>query len=156
MSNVSPLRTEEELKTELRRQYAIRFGEQREYRDAVWKILTSNFFQPLIPRDSTVLDLGCGWGEFLNNIQAKKKYAMDLNPEAKERLAHDVKLFEQNCSQEWPLVDQSLDCIFTSNFFEHLRGKDDLRRTLVQIHRCLRPGGHLICMGPNTRCLPGA
>jgi SAM-dependent methyltransferase len=50
----------------------------------------------------------------------------------------------------------SLDCVFTSNFFEHLRTKDDLRRTVEQIHRCLRPGGQLICIGPNIRCVPGS
>jgi SAM-dependent methyltransferase len=63
---------------------------------------------------------------------------------------------EQDCSREWPLASETLDCIFTSNFFEHLLVKEDVRRTILQIYRCLRPGGRLICMGPNIRCLPGA
>lgn len=146
---------EQDLKGELRLEYKLRFGEQRAYRNAVWKILTTEFFQRLIPPDATLLDLGCGWGEFINNVVAGKKYGMDLNPDAKEYVADDIQLLEQDCSQPWQLADDSLDCVFSSNFFEHLRSKDDLRRTLVQIHRCLRPGGRLICIGPNIRCLPG-
>lgn len=145
-----------EARSELQREYARRFANQAQYRNEVWKILTADFFQPLIPRDATVLDLGCGWGEFVNNIAAAKKYGMDLNPESRDRLASNVELFEQNASQEWPLTADSLDCVFTSNFFEHLRTKDDLRSTLEQIQRCLRPGGQLICMGPNIRCVPGS
>ncbi len=147
--------TESELKNELQQAYALRFANQARYRDAVWKVLIRHFFQEFIPRGATLLDLGCGWGEFVNNIVAGKKYGMDLNPDAHNRLAGDVELLEQDCSQKWPLPPESLDCVFTSNFFEHLRTKDDLRRTVLQIHRCLRPGGRLICMGPNIRCLPG-
>ena len=146
----------EALKSELRRQYELRFAMQQSYRNDVWKILAGEYFQKFIPRDATLLDLGCGWGEFINNIAAKKKFGMDLNPEGKNRLAADVEFLEQDCSEEWPLPSDSLDSVFTSNFFEHLPGKDELRRTIVQIRRCLRPGGRLICLGPNIRYLGGA
>ena len=36
--------------------------------------------QRWIQPGSRVLDLGCGWGEFIRNVQASRKYAMDLNP----------------------------------------------------------------------------
>jgi SAM-dependent methyltransferase len=156
MTDHSSVETQEERRRELQLEYWLRFGERHAYRDAVWKILVAEFFQRLIPRDSTLLDLGCGWGEFINNIDASKKYGMDLNPDARERLAANVELLEQDCSDEWPLPDGSLDCVFTSNFFEHLHTKGDLRKTIVQIHRCLKPGGQLICIGPNIRCVPGA
>jgi SAM-dependent methyltransferase len=144
-----------ELRGELQRAYAMRFADQKHYRDAVWKILAVNFFQQFISPNATVLDLGCGWGEFINNIGAKKKYAMDLNPDARASVASDVAMLEHDCTQEWPLESGSLDCVFASNFFEHLRTKDDLRRTLLEVRRCLRPGGRLVCIGPNIRCLPG-
>jgi len=147
---------EPEVQGYLQREYARRFANQAQYRDAVWRVLTADFFQPLISRDATILDLGCGWGEFVNNIVAAKKYGMDLNPESRDRLASDVELLAQDAAQEWPLSANCLDCVFTSNFFEHLRSKDDLCSTIEQIHRCLRPGGQLICIGPNIRCLPGS
>jgi SAM-dependent methyltransferase len=156
MTNENSGQAEHEQQQELQREYALRFGNQKAYRDAVWKVLTAEFFQPLVGPQPTLLDLGCGWGEFINNIDAKEKFAMDLNPEAPQHLAGNVKFLEQDCSKEWPLPDGTLDCVFTSNFFEHLPGKDALRSTLLQVERCLRPGGTLICMGPNIRLLPGA
>jgi SAM-dependent methyltransferase len=148
--------TDRETKGDLQREYARRFANQAQYRDDVWKVLTADFFQRLISPEATVLDLGCGWGEFVNNIAAAKKYGMDLNPESRDRLGSDVELLEQDASREWPLTANCLDCVFTSNFFEHLRTKDDLRRAVEQIYRCLRPGGQLICIGPNIRCVPGS
>lgn len=147
---------ERAVKEDLQREYDLRFRSAHQYRTAIWKILIEDFFQPLIPPSSHVLDLGCGWGEFINQIHAAKKYGMDLNPESRQRLTADVQFIEQDCSSDWPLPDKSLDLVFTSNFFEHLREKDDLRRTLAQIHRCLKPGGRLICIGPNIKYLPGA
>src|SRR5262249_39433524 len=61
-----------------------------------------------------------------------------------------------DCSAPWPLNQNSLDVVFTSNFFEHLPDKPALGRTLDEIRRCLKPGGRLIAMGPNIRYVPGA
>ena len=55
----------------------------------------------------------------------------------------------------WPLPDNSLDIVFTSNFFEHLPNKECLKQTLRQAFRCLKPGGRLIAVGPNVKYLPG-
>ncbi|MBV9126585.1 MAG: class I SAM-dependent methyltransferase [Verrucomicrobia bacterium] len=154
-STNSSIVSEQEFKDELQREYALRFSAQQDYRNAVWRVLTADFFQKFIAPADTVLDLGCGWGEFINHIRAGCKYGMDLNPDGRTRLAAEVTFLEQDCSQLWPLADASLDCVFTSNFFEHLRGKDDLRRTVVQIRRCLRPGGRLLCLGPNVKYLAG-
>ncbi len=52
-------------------------------------------------------------------------------------------------------ADDSLNVVFTSNFFEHLHTKRELRETLMQARRCLRPGGGIIALGPNIRYLPG-
>jgi SAM-dependent methyltransferase len=53
------------------------------------------------------------------------------------------------------LPAESVDVVFTSNFFEHLPDKTGLSRTLAQAVRALRPGGRLIAMGPNIKYLPG-
>lgn len=67
-----------------------------------------------------------------------------------------VRPLRQDCSQPWPLPENSLDLVFTSNFFEHLPDKDCLKRTLQQALRALRPGGRLVALGPNIRLLPGS
>ncbi|HEY2329758.1 MAG TPA: class I SAM-dependent methyltransferase [Verrucomicrobiae bacterium] len=140
---------------ELRRIYQKRFSQTSEYRNRVWQVLTTAFFNRWIPAESKILDLGCGYGEFINNISAGKKHAMDLNPDAPRHLAPAVIFFEQDCSAVWPLPDNTLDTVFTSNFFEHLPDKQCLKKTLQQAFRCLKPGGRLIAMGPNIKYLPG-
>lgn len=141
---------------ELQSIYEHRFSAMRTYRTAVWQVLTSAFFQKYVAPDATVLDLGCGYGEFINHIRCGRKLGMDLNPRSPEFLAKDVRFLQQDCSLRWNLPDASLDVVFTSNFFEHLPDKFSLRSTLQEAHRCLKPGGRLIAMGPNIKYVPGS
>jgi SAM-dependent methyltransferase len=67
-----------------------------------------------------------------------------------------VNFIEQDCSLPWPLPDNSLDVVFTSNFFEHLPSKELLGATLQQARRCLKPSGRIIALGPNIRFVGGA
>ena len=142
--------------SDLSRIYAQRFAANLDYRKRVWRVLIDSFFQQYVSRDATVLDLGCGYGEFINQVDAGRKYAMDLNPDAPRYLTDNVRVIRQDCSQPWPVEEASLDVIFTSNFFEHLPDKAALGRTLDQIYRALRKGGRLIAMGPNIKLVPGS
>ena len=141
---------------ELKKIYGRRFDEHIAYRDQVWKLLTSNFFSKYVSPEDRVLDLGCGYGEFINNIRCGSKVAMDMNPGARERLRPGIDFIEQDCSQPWDLPENSLDLIFTSNFFEHLPSKNTLSETLAQAYRSLRKGGRIIALGPNARFIGGA
>lgn len=141
---------------ELRRLYQARFKHQRDYREAVWRILITEVFQRFVKDSDTVLDLGCGYGEFIRQIRCGRKLAMDLNPDAPRLVGSCAECLVHDCSQPWPLSDGSLDVVFTSNFFEHLADKAALGNTLHEGHRCLRPGGRLIALGPNIKYLPGA
>jgi SAM-dependent methyltransferase len=142
--------------SDLSRIYAQRFQANLDYRKKVWQILVGDFFSKFIPKHASVLDLGCGYGEFINTIEATKRFAMDLNPDAPKFLSNEITFLHQDCSLPWPATAQSLDTVFTSNFFEHLPDKTSLGRTLDQIHRALKPGGCLIAMGPNIRIVPSA
>jgi SAM-dependent methyltransferase len=144
------------IESDLCRIYRQRFTNQLEQRRAVWRVLVEQYFQQFIPESSTVLDLGCGYGEFINQIRSKKKFGMDLNPDAASYLSHDVQLLEQDCSTKWDVADESLDIVFTSNFFEHLPSKAALGHTLDEAKRFLRPEtGRLIALGPNIKFLNG-
>jgi SAM-dependent methyltransferase len=136
--------------------YQRRFAADREYRRRVWAVLTRDFFQRFVPQEGAVLDIGCGWGEFVNQIRAKRKFGMDMNPSSPQHLDREVAFLHQDCSQRWPLEDQALDTVFTSNFFEHLPDKPALQATLLEALRCLKPGGRIVCLGPNIKHLPGA
>ena len=135
--------------------YQIRFSGLEEYRNAVWKILVKDFFSKWIPKGSAVLDLGCGYGEFINNVEGCRSHAMDLNPDARETLNDGIFFHEQDCSEPWSIDENSLDLVFTSNFFEHLPNKQALDQTIRHVHKHLKPNGRLIMLGPNIAALHG-
>jgi SAM-dependent methyltransferase len=140
---------------DLQRIYEARFDAQQAYRRRVWSVLVGKFFQQFVPPGSAVLDLGCGYGEFINIVQCGRKFAMDLNPAAPRHLDPGVTFLEQDCSTRWAVDDGALQTVFTSNFFEHLPSKDALGRTLDEARRCLAPGGRLVALGPNIKYVPG-
>jgi len=142
------------LPTQLQKAYETRFAGLTNYRRRVWEVLCG-FFSKWIPPNATVLDLGSGYCEFINSVQAQRKYAMDLNPDIDTLAAPDVVALRQDCSAEWALSPEILDAVFTSNFFEHLPSKAALQATLQHAWRCLRPGGRMIMMGPNIKYIPG-
>lgn len=137
-------------------EYQLRWARIGEYRNRVWQVLCDGYFGKLIPADSCVLDLGCGWGEFINNIKARKKLALDLNPDSRKWLHDQVQFINQDCSEPWPVEPESVDAVFTSNFLEHIASKDRVVRCLAEAHRALKVDGLIICVGPNIKYVPGA
>lgn len=119
-------------------------------------MLTLEFFQPLVPQRGAVLDLGCGWSEFINQIRAARRLGMDLNPSARGNLDSAVVSLHQDCSVRWAEEDGPLDTVCTSNCFEYLPERAFLGRTLSEALRYLKVGGRLLCLGPNITCLPRA
>jgi 2-polyprenyl-3-methyl-5-hydroxy-6-metoxy-1,4-benzoquinol methylase len=144
------------LSDQLTEEYRLRFSKGAAYRRKVWRLLVKEYFQDLVGNNKTVFDLGCGWGEFINHISAQTKYAMDLNPDAKDHLSQDVLFINQSCSEPWNLDNESIDVVFTSNFLEHLFNKGDVVKTVSEAFRCLKPGGLIICLGPNIKYTGGS
>lgn len=142
--------------TELQKLYENRFAGLSNYRHEVWRVLIDEYFAQWIPEGAAVLDLGCGHCEFINHVRSETRFGMDLNPDAVRRAAPGVKILAQSSAEPWALADDSLDVVFTSNFFEHLYTKRELTDTLLQARRCLRAGGYIIALGPNIRYLAGA
>ena len=139
----------------LTKMYEKRFSGHEQYRVKVWKILISNFFVQWIDSNDHILDLGCGYGEFINQVDSAVRHAMDLNRKTKEMLEDKINFHQQDCSKPWDIKPNSLDLVFTSNFFEHLPNKESLERTMTEIKRALKPGGRIIAMGPNISVLKG-
>jgi SAM-dependent methyltransferase len=137
-------------------QYRRRFEAEDETRRRVWRALIDAWFRRYLVDAHNVLDLGCGWGPFINQIDVAERYGIDLNPDAANHLDDRVTLFEQAADDRWPLDDHTLDLVFSSNFLEHLPDRDAVRATLAEAFRCLRPGGRLVLMGPNIKYVGGA
>lgn len=127
---------------------------QRKAKNAMWKTLIDQFLQHHIPRGARVLDIAGGYCEFINQVNAQEKVLIDLNPDAKNFAAPDVKVLSVDILSE---VDQQVvpvsyfDAIFVSNFFEHLHSKEELIQVLSFCYERLRPNGKLLVIQPNFK-----
>jgi SAM-dependent methyltransferase len=131
--------------------YANRFHEYEIERDRVWRVLTESYFRKWVRPTDAVLDVGAGYCEFINNIRANEKFALDVNPSTPAKAAPDVNVVSQDVCQSWALRSETIDVVFSCNFFEHLQSKHDLSHCLSEAYRVLRRGGLIIAMGPNIR-----
>ncbi len=128
--------------------YRQRFSDV-ETRKVLWTILTKEFFQQFVDPNDVVLDVPCGYGEFINTVVCKKKYAADINKDSKKYVGKDVTFLLDN-STKLSLPAKSVDKVFVSNFFEHIT-HDDIVKTLNEFKRVLRPGGQVLILQPNIR-----
>jgi ubiquinone/menaquinone biosynthesis C-methylase UbiE len=134
--------------------YRFRFREsERPQKMLIWKTLCEHYFQRLIGDGRIVADLACGYGEFINNIKAAKKYAIDLNPDAPKFLGADIQFCHSRADKIDGISGGAVDVVFTSNFLEHLKTKEECDAVLAEVLRILKPGGRFIIMGPNIRYL---
>jgi SAM-dependent methyltransferase len=122
-----------------------------EKRKRIWAVLCRHFFDPLIGPDRDVLDLGCGYGEFVNHVVARSKVGVDMNPDCRQYLAPDVKFVQTPATHLAAIDSESVDVVFTSNFLEHLKSKAECDLVLAEVRRVLRPLGRFIVLGPNVR-----
>jgi len=141
---------------DLAKLYQIRFSNaKREQKDLVWKVLCEDYFQQFIPRESTVLEIASGYGEFIRHISAARKIAVDLNPDSAACLPAGIEFYLGSATDLDMLEDASVDVCFSSNFFEHLPSKEVMDQVLEQARRVLKPGGIYLAMQPNLRSEPG-
>lgn len=136
---------------DLQRQiYRRRFCADEEFRKEMYRVLCSEVFQKYIPEESTVLEIGAGYCEFINNISAKKKIALDMNPDLSKFAEDSVQVVVGSSTDMKGLGDCSIDIVFANNFFEHLT-RDDILRTIIEVHRLLKVGGRFLILQPNIR-----
>ena len=130
--------------------YSDRFAAEEEQRDEIWQVLCSDFFQRWIEPQATVLDLAAGHCEFINNIRAARKIAVDLNPDVEVRAAPGVESHVLRSDALTTIRDASVDVVFISNFFEHIT-REVILSTLIEVRRVLKPTGRLLLLQPNVR-----
>lgn len=128
--------------------YQRRFDKTEE-RKILWGVLVKNYFQQFVSKKDVVLDVPCGYGEFINLIECKTKYALDINPDSKKFLKKGITFLKAS-STKIPLKEKSVDKIFVSNFFEHLT-REDIQKTVEEFKRILKPKGQVMVLQPNIR-----
>ena len=115
----------------------------------VWRAITE-YLQPYVGKDKTVFDLGAGYGDFINLVQAKKKYALDISADVKDYIDPEVTFIHKPSTSLEDIKTNSLDVVFSSNLMEHL-DREQLDTTMKGVQRGMKDGGTLILIGPNFR-----
>lgn len=121
------------------------------FKAATWTILCEDYFSRWIRPSDTVLDLGAGSCEFVNAVNAHRRLAVDLNPDTKEAAEPGVEVHLSRSDEMTGIETDSVDVVFSSNFFEHLPDPDALMATLAESRRVLTSEGRLLVMMPNIR-----
>jgi SAM-dependent methyltransferase len=119
-------------------------------RSVLWKTLVASVFQKEIPADGLVLELGAGYGEFINAVKARRRVAVDQWAGMLQHLDPGVEGLVTNVSQLDGVADGSVDYVFSSNCFEHDSQKD-FQDCLAQLRRKMKPGAMLTILQPNFK-----
>lgn len=132
--------------------YKKRFLENEiEQKNKIWQVLCHNFFNKYIDREASVLDVGAGYCEFINNISCKRKIALDLNPDVKKYANEDVEIVNESCFDIKSIKDNSIDRVFMSNFLEHMKNKQEIVDVITEAKRILKKEGKILILQPNIK-----
>ncbi len=119
-------------------------------RQIVWDALWRYYFRDLVPADGCVLDLGCGYGDFINAVKAKRRIALDLWEGFAEHLDPGIEPIIAPVTDLRAVENDSVDFAFASNLFEHIT-QADFATTLDALRSKLTKRGSLAILQPNYR-----
>ena len=119
-------------------------------RATVWKALWHHYFRHRIAPSDSVLDLGSGYGDFINNVVATRRVAVDVWPGFAAHLDDGVEAIVGPVSDLSRIAEGSIDYAFASNLFEHLT-QQEFADTLSSLRGKLSPDGSLTILQPNYR-----
>lgn len=119
-------------------------------RRMLWQTLVEFYFQKEIPQDGIVLELGAGYGDFINAVKAQRRMAVDIWPRMLSHLDNGVEGLVTGIGDLDGVADNSVDYVFSSNCFEHV-AQAEMVRCLGQLRRIMKPGARLSIVQPNFK-----
>jgi SAM-dependent methyltransferase len=119
-------------------------------RAVVWESLWRFHFCKLISPDDCVLDLGCGYGNFINNVIARHRIAVDSWEGFIKYVDSDVERVVGSVTDLDFIENGVVDFAFASNLFEHI-SQDAFARVLEILRVKLAANGTLKILQPNYR-----
>jgi len=117
-------------------------------RDVLWSTLCEHYFSRLISKNDCVLELGAGYGHFINHIAAGSKIAVDSWDGFVNCLQPGVESHVGDVSDLSFLKPASVHFAFASNLFEHI-SQEVFASVLCQLRKALVKGGTLTILQPN-------
>lgn len=104
-----------------------------------------------IKKSDNVLEIGCGMGELLSKLPAKKKYGIESNQFAVDYCKkRKLTVKKHDNVYKLPYRDKFFDVIILNEVIEHIPNP---KRALIEINRILKNGGKLIMTTPNKNIL---
>lgn len=119
-------------------------------RDVLWRSLWRYHYRHMVAADDCVLELGAGYGSFINQVTARRRIALDAWPGFLEHLAPGVEGVVASATELGFLDAGSVDFAFASNLFEHLT-QQEFAASLAGLRRVLSARGRLVILQPNWR-----
>jgi len=112
-------------------------------------------FAPLLPakKDAAILDLGCGYGEFVHFLQAQgftNVTGIDLN-QSQVKAGRSLGVSNIRCAEACEFLASSPACfdfISALDVLEHVP-KPETLEFLDLVYGALKPGGPFLCQVPN-------
>ena len=106
-------------------------------------LLLDTIAQAMLPAGARVLDVGCGTGRMVRELQATGLDAYGIDPWARES-GLDAPRFTVGQAEAIPAPDRTFDTTCAFDVLEHV----DDARALAELHRILVPGGWLFASVP--------
>lgn len=119
-------------------------------RTLVWEVLVNHLARKF-DFGNVVLDAGCGYGDFINQVCANERWALDLNPDVKKYLHPAINFVPSGLHEIKDKISRrDFSFIFSSNVLEHL-SRDHIEQFFSDAYQLLAPGGRLGILMPNYR-----
>lgn len=119
-------------------------------RATVWRAIAQHLAAHVTP-EAHVLELGAGYCDWINNVRAARRVAVDLWPELPKHTAAGVEPLVLDIANGLPaLGDATFDVVLASNLLEHFP-PDAAAAVVSDMARLLRPAGRVILIQPNFR-----
>jgi SAM-dependent methyltransferase len=121
-------------------------------RSGVWKVLCKSLFSKYVPDSARVIEIAAGYCEFINNIRAAERVAVDINPAIMQQADEGVTVYQVTAEQIGEVAHEGyFDTAFTSNFLEHCSSRRQILTIFQAVASILKPGGRFLIISPNFR-----
>lgn len=119
-------------------------------RAVVWKVVAEHLSM-WVPRNARVLEIGAGYCNWINNVVAARRVAVDIWPDVVRYADGGVDALVLDAAHDLPtLGDAAFDVVLASNVLEHF--EPGVTASVVDdVARLLKAGGRLIIVQPNFK-----
>jgi SAM-dependent methyltransferase len=119
-------------------------------RATVWKVIAGHL-SSWVPSNAHVLEIGAGYCDWINNVSAARRVAVDVWPDVARYAAAGVQPAVMDASRELRTLGESaFDVVLASNVLEHF-APDVAASVVGDVAALLKPGGRVVIIQPNFR-----